>query len=1054
MTFSFGAPAAATAAGGPPPPATPAAAPAAAGFSFGGAPANATPAPVAAAAGFSLGGAAPAAEAPPAFGTAAAAAPAFGAPPPAAQAPAFGATAPVAATNVAPPPIGTTVPATPNNNTAAAAGLSVPDYSKLFPDVAIATRIQQLLRDNNRNSSNSNNINDPPGELAHLLSHSDTIQTVLAALTVPTHTAGNMQLRQRLSTVADSRTVFLEATQKQAYLTDAMLHTVFQLSDDLRLSEEHALSLYAAVLASKTSTSKPAPAAAASQMNVAVIATDFYFQQRAVMLQTVLQVLQHCLSADGPATVVPAVCTWLKQGLVQVLVQLVRASTQQAHELQQQQRAQSQSANIVSPPGQQQQIAQPSKAVQKHYEFAVAQRQTATECLFFIAYHSQLLESEICLVVDLIQELVNGTATMPGLLVLDPLQHIPDAFENHGNQMQQAPTSWFGGAQQEPNRPEKDLFKWQAELVQQTWDSGQPVLLRCVSTLTVTVVSALDTRNVLVDRQTAEPNTFTGNQLLPPHSPSTEGIMQIHNRLAKDAVKNWKRPDIFGVLATALGLLLRTSPSALASPRSGPAGGGHNMDVRKSWRECLEAPVEHGSFSTARLTLLPALQKPDDAVNSNCQVQEFFTMVLADFCAQYLQVLGASGERPISRAKWEQEAQEEVRLNQSHQEQRRDFSARVGAHGSPETVVPKVVDLLKRPDCMDDVIALAVTICSLGSDYALRFWSQEDVVGEDDEQIHGNNAATVKLVPSRALRELERLQREDDSMRPSFLSFLAVLALAESPVLLRNGAAVVHDMLSTSDPNLELGTDWASLVDILRWYLRELSSQAYGSTSGASSSTASTSSGRAAGTSTAYYYHADRSVDGATYGSSRERSQTDGTSARSKPRELCEDNTFILLSHLAIIGNVASRSAAARAAILSVNLPIQSPDGTEVVGQDSALMVLFMLVGVPLSPDIRGAVFETIANILQTEGSSDEDCSKMRDVALKGWELLEACQVLPIHLLDQYPSIRESDAQGIPGLAFPPSSTALVSPCSNEYCLFLRVRLSPELTNSISLRYR
>jgi hypothetical protein len=51
----------------------------------------------------------------------------------------------------------------------------------------------------------------------------------------------------------------------------------------------------------------------------------------------------------------------------------------------------------------------------------------------------------------------------------------------------------------------------------------------------------------------------------------------------------------------------------------------------------------------------------------------------------------------------------------------------------------------------------------------------------------------------------------------------------------------------------------------------------------------------------------------------------------------------------------------------------------------------------------------------------------MREMAVKGWELLEACQVLPIHLLDQYPSLRETDAQNIPGLAFPPSSTALVS---------------------------
>jgi len=510
-----------------------------------------------------------------------------------------------------------------------------------------------------------------------------------------------------------------------------------------------------------------------------------------------------------------------------------------------------------------------------------------------------------------------------------------------------------------------------------------------------------------------------GNALLPPSTTSTDGLAPIHSRLNHEAVKDWKRPDILGVLMASYAMLLRSAPSALASPRTGPVSPPGGIDIRKTWRECLEAPTELKSFTFARLTLLPSLRTLSSR-RAVCNVSEFVLTVLADFGAHYSKVLSASGDRPISRAKWEQDAEEDLRLRRSHQEQQRQFHAWSGTSAGSVEMVPAAVDLLQRPDCMDDVVAFAVAVCSLGKEYALPFWSTQDyTVVEDDSP-----RVCTRLAPSLALLELERQQDEDDTLTPSYLSFLAALALAESPELVQNGAAVVHDMLSR-DPGASSKTQivWPKIVEILRWYVRELSPQQY---SGRSSSPTRSSTGVSSGGSTAYYYFG-RNVDEPEDLPVQEQATADGGSSRSKTRLLGDWNTFMLLSHLSVISNVAAKCPAARLAILSVNLPILSSDGAEIVGQDSTLVVLFTLAGMPLSPATRGAVFSTIASLLNEDGVGQEETTKMREMGYKAWELLESCQILPIYLLDQYPSLRETDTRNIPGLGFPPSSTALVS---------------------------
>ena len=392
-----------------------------------------------------------------------------------------------------------------------------------------------------------------------------------------------------------------------------------------------------------------------------------------------------------------------------------------------------------------------------------------------------------------------------------------------------------------------------------------------------------------------------------------------------------------------------------------------------------------------------------------CDTAEFLLAVLSEFAAHYLDVLSASGDRPISRAKWEQDAEEDLRLRRVDQERDRQFSTSFGTVAGDQTIVPDAVDLLLRPDCMDDVFAFATAICSRGPEYALAFWSKEEL---DD--------GILRLTPTRALGDLREQQKTDDTLRPSYLSFLAALAIAKNADGTLDGAKTIHELLSeeAQQSDRQLAVSWPQLVEMLRWYARELSPKEYG---GSSSSTTSGPGGASGGSSSYYYY--DDQISNVGQASSAENK------SRSEPRELGETNTYILLSHLALISNVASRNATARSAILSVDLPIHSQNtgSRAMVGQDSTLTILFSLAVTALAPEVRGKVFSSIADLVSLDGALNEQREHIRRAATKSWELLEAYQVLPIHLFEQFSSVRSTGVSGIPGLTFPPSSTAMVS---------------------------
>jgi hypothetical protein len=107
----------------------------------------------------------------------------------------------------------------------------------------------------------------------------------------------------------------------------------------------------------------------------------------------------------------------------------------------------------------------------------------------------------------------------------------------------------------------------------------------------------------------------------------------------------------------------------------------------------------------------------------------------------------------------------------------------------------------------DDIIALATLLCSLGPEYSRNFWTREETTGS--------------LIPHRTLQKLELIQTKDDSLLPSYLSWLAALVNDEASV------NAIHAILSRVEDdgtsNRRAKVTWTTLIFNLRWYAHELS---------------------------------------------------------------------------------------------------------------------------------------------------------------------------------------------------------------------------------------
>ncbi len=680
------------------------------------------------------------------------------------------------------------------------------------------------------------------------------------------------------------------------------------------------------------------------------------------------------------------------------------------------------------------------------------QRQLASECLFLLSYHTQLTVEEVVALIDLVRDLTNGDvgeSSSPslgeGLPLLDPLlDNVPSPYEvdasspplEGGGSLWQQQSAFYGSSvfrgkgvgdaifnHWQPHHSAatplrlKDAKEWEDELDALLWKRDQPQLLRCISTLILTVVCALDATHVLVDRTSHGPSAFgIGNALLLPGdhdrgkydaANATQIILPIHQRLdpnSSAAEESWTRRDIWGLLLVPYGLLLRNTTAAATSrtpsprattPRSESGG----IDIKGTYSQCLMVASQLKSLTFARLSLLPAVTSSlvghGGGYHSSASIYDFYLSTLSEFTAQYIDALGTTGNFPITRHEWLDEEMNMAQTEWMEKEQRRQFGEWAGEPlplNDDEDVAdgPRAVSLLDRPDCLEDVFALVSSVCEAYPLGARVFWYTNENVGGGDK----TSSATV-LSPSRALQTLDLLQSENDSSLYVFLTFLSSLALADaskrgSP----SGADLVHSYLSGSqaiNPH-SAGTDrhmhimWDTIMISIRWYSDHLSSSDDAakavSEDGTNKSSAMLRGSNSATdeTSTSYYYGLGGGSSPMNSGldassSSPEHSERGNQSEASmnvpkddsKVNELGEVGRNTLMALLCLISNVASKFGASREFILEIRLPgIDTNDGSGLRYQDTSLEILFSLLTITsLPPEIMGMTFMAIANLIQ-----------------------------------------------------------------------------------------
>lgn len=665
--------------------------------------------------------------------------------------------------------------------------------------------------------------------------------------------------------------------------------------------------------------------------------------------------------------------------------------------------------------------------------FTQMQRQLAAECLFYLAYHTQLTADEVAALIDLIKDLTNGNASVndEGLPILDPLiKDVPNPYEEDS----MAAFNWqqqqqYGAWSKPLPLKAKDDKAWKDELIANLWARGQPQLLQCVSTLIMGVTCALDARHVLMNRQNHGPNPFgKGNALMPPMSgdspPSSLGELQaVHSRLDpenQDIEKQWKRCDIWGLLLIPYALLLRHSagPQLLSpakgrsSPTRSPPVRSGQLNLKAICTKCLMVASQLKSLTFARMSLIPSFGTSSlsklEKHGIDSSIVDFYVSVFADFTSQFIDALCATGNLPITRKEWYDEENNLAQTEWAEKEQRRQFGVWSGQTVDEDFSGPREVNIMDRPDCLEDIFALVSSICSTHPEGSKAFWKIVEHQELDEEGMPLE--MMIRLAPSRFLERLDLIHAESDSLLFVYLSFLASLALADGTDAseVTNGASTINSFLCgerSINPHSErhVPFGWTNIINAIRWYAEQLSPDDSDIKKSSSDGLRRTSSqADTSETSTSYYYGVSGS--GTSSASTSPQQGRPSTPDDPKSKELDEVGTNTLMALLCLISNVAARSSAARENILGIQLPVNNNNASTEGYQEGSLEILFSLLTTPLSTDIQGMTFMAIANLLQPttkDPSADVDATKAQaHCGKRAWELLEMIQLIPIKLLE------------------------------------------------------
>jgi hypothetical protein len=781
------------------------------------------------------------------------------------------------------------------------------------------------------------------------------------------------------------------------------------------------------------------------------MARHLFFHERAALLYTILDLIRHRIQAadETSATgnpIIVATDQLLQAGLVVNLINAIRELNDMTREIRgglkrvhderkEREKRSGMMGGFAATPAASEQNLDMEFAL---LGFTQMQRHLAAECLFYLAYHTQLTSEEVASLIDLIKDLTNGNGStdegLPLLNPLDPLmQDVPSPYEEADsmsafNTWQQQQNYGMGGWSKPIPSKAKDSKQWEKELTNNLWGRGQPQLLQCVSTLIMSVLCALDARHVLLERSCHGPNPFgEGNALMPPMREDVQssmgGLQAIHSRLdpeSQDVENQWKRHDIWGLLLVPYALLLRNATGTqLRSP--GRSGGSRSspgrsppvrvgqLNIKSTYTKCLMVASQLKALTFARMSVIPcfdvsSVSKLEHYMDSS--IGDFYVSVFADFTAQFIDALCATGNLPITRKEWYDEEFNMAQTEWAEKEQRRQFGLWAGQDVKEDTGGPREVNIMDRPDCLEDIFALVSSICSTHPEGSRAFWKTAELQ-EFDEDGSPLPPVACLLAPSRFLERLDLIHSDSDSLLFVYLSFLSSLALADGTdeAEATNGATTIHSFLCgdrTINPHSErhVPFGWTNVINAIRWYSEQLSPEEGEKKKSPAdrlrqtSSTVDTSE-----PSTSYYYGVSSNGDSNATSSSPNQGQGRASTPDDKNEGLDEVSTNILIALLCLISNVAARSSTAREHILGLQLPVQRSSASNETYQESSLEILFSLLTTPISPELQGMTMMAIANLLQPTPSSSEDTTRLQP-GKRAWELLEMIQLIPIKLLE------------------------------------------------------
>lgn len=469
--------------------------------------------------------------------------------------------------------------------------IDIPSYKEVFPNLSIlfqirghVSRLSSLSFSVEQSASTSvihkEIIDHISSDVANATGTSDNIsKSLLHCNPLVDMDDVKQNTRQKIFSAPDSglrdklrSNPYITLRGKLTRLTNEILSEVFSLSDELRISETAAISLFAEASIGgnqkwieRKMTNGSFVEAASSPIedylknhqkdqnisdlgissqnisqnndplrvgkNVPKAARELFFYERSCLLTSLLLVIKERVAAvdqmgqdihEPSNPIILATDSLLKSHLIPNLLKCIKTLTSQAaqsrdeilHSLQE---TQSNSQNSFSSGSNTQSTMFQNKFQPNVQPMKDKLKAKYVLMTFILQQRQRACECLFYLVYQtqaLGEEVVNMLDLVKELTndtqleKLDPLKDVPSIHKKKTS------TNQLGNQQNQwsrnlmPSIEEKTIQEWEDELVSNLWFHGKPQSMQCVSTLILSILCALDTSNSLVDRNTHAFNKF------------------------------------------------------------------------------------------------------------------------------------------------------------------------------------------------------------------------------------------------------------------------------------------------------------------------------------------------------------------------------------------------------------------------------------------------------------------------------------------------------------------------------------------------------------------